>query len=153
MARTGIAPLSTTIALAFSRGSSTTSQRPTPKKITRDRTSPVPTETKRTRKARKRSRETTAGLSVAGIGELGHAIPLHRGGQSALPGRRLTMRAVHDLSRGSQAYALISMQASPLRRGQGKRTMRETVVPFQISDSWRDGLDPRGVQRRSEGDR
>src|SRR5467141_1761515 len=82
MARNGIVPLSTTIAWAFTSGSSTTNQRPMPKKITATRTKPPPLmESKR--KARERECETTTGLSGVAIGESAHAIPPHHIGQSA----------------------------------------------------------------------
>ena len=54
---------------------------------------------------------------------------------------------------GSSPTPLISLVASPLCRGQRKGTMRGTEVQSKISDSWRDGPDVRGLQRRSEGDR
>src|SRR5207244_1318950 len=61
MARTGIAPLSTTIPLTFPSGSSTTSQRPIPKKISKPRRRlPVPIAQK-TPSARER-RGTAMGL-------------------------------------------------------------------------------------------
>src|SRR5258708_39795574 len=85
MARKGIAPLSTTIALAFTRGSSTTSQRPTPKRITTTRTKPLPPMAERVSHLRERGRETTAGLSEFAIWEPAHAIPPCRTGQSAGP--------------------------------------------------------------------
>src|SRR5256714_10663143 len=75
MARSGIAPLSTTIALAFASGSSTTSQRPTPTRITRARIKPPPLVRKRIRRARGRQRETVSGLGWLAIGEPAHAIP------------------------------------------------------------------------------
>src|SRR5260370_1620822 len=82
MARKGIAPLSTTIAWAFTSGSSTTNQRPKPKKITATRTKPPPPLMESKRKARERERETTTGLSGVAIGESAHAIPPRRSGQS-----------------------------------------------------------------------
>src|SRR5258708_3128170 len=97
MARNGIAPLSTTIALAFTSGSSTTSQRPTPKNITRAMSKPPRATTEKTRQLRKRGRETVAGLSEFAIWEPAHAIPPRRSGQSAAPGRRFRMGGAHDL--------------------------------------------------------
>src|ERR1700730_4920071 len=85
MARKGIAPLSTTIALAFTSGSSTTSQRPTPKKITTARSSPLAATTEKVRKVRERGPETTEKLPGSVIWEPAHAIPPRRSGQSALP--------------------------------------------------------------------
>src|SRR6266849_2327904 len=85
MARKGIAPLSTTIALAFTSGSSTTSQRPIPKKITTARSSPLAATTERIGKVRERGQETTAGLPGSAIWDPAHAIPPRGGGQSALP--------------------------------------------------------------------
>src|SRR5882762_2624916 len=82
MARKGIEPLSTTIALAFTSWSSTTSQRPIPKKITVARINPPPAMAQRTRNARERPRKTAAGLSGLAIGESGHAIPPRASGQS-----------------------------------------------------------------------
>src|SRR5216683_3125261 len=96
MARNGMAPLSTTIALAFTSGSSTTSQRPTPKKITTARIKPPIATMESTRRVRERGRETTMGLSGFAIWEPAHAIPRGRGGQSALLDRRLTMGFAHD---------------------------------------------------------
>src|SRR5258708_33720226 len=104
MARNGIAPLSTTIAAAFTSGSSTTSQRPTPKKITTARTNPLAPTTERTRQVRERGRETAAGLSGVAIWEPAHAIPTRRGGQSALPGQRFTMGVAHYLCPGPQPF-------------------------------------------------
>src|SRR5216684_4895125 len=86
MARKGIAPLSTMIALAFTSGSSTTSQRPTPKKITRPRTKPLPASAKRMPQVRERDRDGDAGLSDLAIGEPAHAIPPRRSGQSGALG-------------------------------------------------------------------
>src|SRR5258708_19146314 len=63
MARKGIAPLSTTIACAFTSGSSTTNQGPKPKKITAARIKLTVAPIKKMRQARPRGRETTAGLS------------------------------------------------------------------------------------------
>src|ERR1700682_4675291 len=91
MARNGIAPLSTTIALAFTRGSSTTSQRPTPKKITTARTKPPPPTAERMTHLREHGRETTAGLTEYAIWEPAHAIPPRRTGQSASPDRRVSL--------------------------------------------------------------
>src|SRR5713101_4515078 len=108
MARNGMAPLSTTIALAFTSGSSTTSQRPTPKKITTARIKPPIATMESTRRVRERGRETTMGLSGFAIWEPAHAIPRGRGGQSALLDRRLTMGFAHDRCprRGSDPSAL-----------------------------------------------
>src|SRR5260370_36274854 len=94
MARKGIAPLSTTIARAFTNGSSTTSQRPTPKKITAARTKPAPPPMKT--KRRTRERETTAGLSAVAIGESAHAIPPSLSGQPAT-------KNLHALAESSSA--------------------------------------------------
>src|SRR3981189_2074948 len=89
MARNGIAPLSTTIALAFTRGSSTTSQRPTPRRITTTRTKPLPTMAERMSHLRERGRETTAGLSEFAIWEPAHAIPPRHTGHFGAPHHRL----------------------------------------------------------------
>src|SRR5260370_27474453 len=97
MASNGIAPLSTTMALAFTSGSSTTSQRPTPKKITAARTKPAPPMAERMGHLRERGRETKAGLSEFAIWEPAHAIPPCRAGQSASPDRRFTIGGAHDL--------------------------------------------------------
>src|ERR1700687_1384402 len=95
MARNGIAPLSTTIALAFTSGSSTTSQGPTPKKITTARTKPPPPMAERMSHLRERGLETTAGLPEFAIWEPAHATPPRRTGQSAASGHRLMMVVAH----------------------------------------------------------
>src|SRR6266446_7990578 len=82
MARKGIRPLSTAIARAFSSGSSTTSQRPTPKKRTNTRITPAQPAASRTRKRRKRFRGIEAEFSVFAIGDPAHAISGRRSGQS-----------------------------------------------------------------------
>src|SRR6266851_9540881 len=97
MARNGIAPLSTTMAVAFTRGSSTTSHRPTPKNITRAMSKPPRATTEKARQLRKRCRETVAGLSEFAIWEPAHAIPLRRTGQSAALGHHSKMGAAHGL--------------------------------------------------------
>src|SRR5216683_2851217 len=83
MARKGIRPLSTAIARAFSSGSSTTSQRPTPKKRTNTRITPAQPAARRTRKRRERLRRTEAGFSVFAIKDPAHTIAGRRSGQSA----------------------------------------------------------------------
>src|ERR1700674_1412655 len=108
MARNGIAPLSTTIALAFTRGSSTTSQRPTPKKITTARTKPPPPTAERMTHLREHGRETTAGLTEYAIWEPAHAIPPRRTGQSASPDRRFSLSAMDSL-----AMAVYGVKADP----------------------------------------
>src|SRR5216684_3026675 len=82
MARKGIEPLSTTMALAFTSWSSTTSQRPIPKKITAARINPPPAMTPRAGNLRERGRKTVAELSGLVIGEPAHAIPPRASGQS-----------------------------------------------------------------------
>src|SRR6266850_6327541 len=83
MDRSGIAPLCTTIALAFTSGSSTTSQRPTPKKSTMPRINPPQTAESISR-ARERDRRTVAGFFELAMWQPAHAIPPHRSGQSSL---------------------------------------------------------------------
>src|SRR5213596_540503 len=83
MARNGIRPLSTAIARAFSSGSSTASQRPTPKKRTNTRITPAQPAARRTRKKRERRRRIEAGFSVFAIEDPAHAISGRRSGQSA----------------------------------------------------------------------
>src|SRR5260370_39171758 len=82
MARKGIRPLSTAIARAFSSGSSTTSQRPTPKKRTNTRITPAQPAARRMRKKRERLRRTEAGFSVFAIEDPAHTIAGRRSGQS-----------------------------------------------------------------------
>src|SRR6266852_1198877 len=106
MARKGIAPLSTTIALASTSGSSTTNQRPTPKKITRARTKPPPTMAGRTRHVREWGLESIAGLPAFDIREPAHAIPRRRSGQSAALGHRITISVAHDPRLGPQPFPL-----------------------------------------------
>src|SRR5712691_8994771 len=85
MARKGIRPLSTAIARAFSSGSSTTSQPPTPKKRTNTRITPAQPAARRTRKRMERLRGIEAGFSVFAIEDPAHAIAGRRSGQSAAP--------------------------------------------------------------------
>src|SRR5689334_22475239 len=102
MARTGIAPLSTTIALAFPIGSSATSQRPTPKKITRASNRPLPPAAQRARLARERRGAIAAVVSEVAIGEPGHAIPPCRSGQIGGVQSPIEVQAVHDQRAGSK---------------------------------------------------
>src|SRR3989449_10351795 len=83
MARNGIRPLRREIARVFSSGSSTTSQRPTPKKRTNTRITPAQPAARRTRKKRERRRRIEAGFSVFAIEDPVHAISGRRSGQSA----------------------------------------------------------------------
>src|SRR6266852_5489597 len=82
MARNGIAPLSTIMALAFTSGSSTTSQRPRPKKTTSPISNAATPTVMRMHHARERGLEFTAGLSGVAIWGTAHAIPPRRSGQS-----------------------------------------------------------------------
>src|SRR5260370_42463204 len=104
MAGNGMAALSTTIAVAFRSGSSTSSQRPTPKKITRAMTKPPTATTEKARQLRKRGRETVAGLSEFAIWEPAHAIPARRSGQSEAPGHHSKIGAAHGLCPDRQLF-------------------------------------------------
>src|SRR5260370_18699535 len=97
MARNGIVPLSTTIALAFTSGSCTTSQRPTPKKLTTARTKPAPPTAEGMLQLRGRGAEAATGLSGVAIGAPPHPIPLRRSGQFAWFHHKVTMRVAHYL--------------------------------------------------------
>src|SRR5216684_7553717 len=144
MARNGMAPLSTTIALAFTSGSSTTSQRPTPKKITTARIKPPIATMESTRRVRERGRETTMGLSGFAIREPAHAIPRGRGGQSALLDRRLTMRFAHDRCpcqrsfppQGGATPALLAVGCSPqVTEGGLESGLESKYIFFHCSSS------------------
>src|ERR1700737_5516591 len=118
------------MAVAFTSGSSTTSQRPTPRKITPARTKPAQPTAEETRQLRKRRRETVAGLSEFAIREPAHAIPLRRTGQSEPPCHRSTMGFAHDRCPGHQHF--------PPQGERRRRYWRVAVPRRRQKKDWRE---------------